>query len=85
MSDKRIQLYTTLGCHLCEQVEEMFQYLQANDPELNVFQFDLVEIGEDETLMNLYGVRIPVLEMNGTELAWPFEIEKLYQWLKEGL
>ncbi len=61
-----LTLYTSPGCHLCEQAEEMLDYL--NIP------FTAVDISTDVGLVRKYGVRIPVLHRaeNG-ELCWPFD------------
>lgn len=65
--------YTTVGCHLCEQAAAVVQEFaaQAGAP-----QFDLLEvdISTDEKLVELYGIRIPVLKnsANGKEIGWPF-------------
>ena len=77
-----IQLYTTAGCHLCEQAEAMFNYLVQNDDKVsNQFSILPIEIAGDEALVEQYGVRIPVLSNNSQELSWPFELEELKDWL----
>ena len=78
-----IRLYTTLGCHLCEQALAMFDYLRQNDTDINNrYIINLVEISESEKLVEEYGIRIPVLAKPNSELAWPFEFEELQSWLK---
>ena len=77
-----IKLYTTLGCHLCEQAQAMFNYLAHEDQSIGKnYQLELVEIADDDRLVETYGIRIPVLNKNGQELAWPFELEELKLWL----
>ncbi|MCW8875829.1 MAG: glutaredoxin family protein [Kangiellaceae bacterium] len=77
-----IQLYTTAGCHLCEQAEAMFNYLAQNDAKIaNKFSILPIEIAGDEALVEQYGIRIPVLSNNSHELGWPFELEELKDWL----
>lgn len=72
---KELLLYTTLGCHLCEQAQAMAA------PMLSEFSFRLqpVEIADSEELMERYGIRIPVLKRgdNGQELGWPFTEQAL--------
>lgn len=59
-------LYSSPGCHLCEQAEEMLDYLGI--------RFEVVDITSDVALVRLYGVRIPVLKRSdGAELGWPFD------------
>ncbi|MGQ7248150.1 glutaredoxin family protein [Halomonas sp. V046] len=52
----RLRLYTTLGCHLCEQMQALVTTLSCVD-----IVFEPVEISADEALMQRYGTRIPVL------------------------
>jgi len=83
MNKTEIKLYTTLGCHLCEQALGMFDYLCQNDPDINEgYVIKLVEISDNDKLVEEYGIRIPVLAKSNSELAWPFEFEELQNWLK---
>ncbi|QVL44245.1 MAG: glutaredoxin family protein [Alcanivorax sp.] len=61
-----VVLYTTLGCHLCEQARDM---LLTVNPQVDIHA---VDIAEDDTLIAEYGERIPVLRRDDRELAWPF-------------
>jgi len=69
-----LTLYTSPGCHLCEQAEEMLDYLGL--------AFNAVDISRDVNLIRIYGVRIPVLQRSDkAELGWPFDtldIERFY-------
>ncbi|WP_444998035.1 glutaredoxin family protein [Aliikangiella sp. IMCC44359] len=77
-----IQLFTTSGCHLCEQAEAMVNYLIENKPSISSrVRLVPVEISENTDLIDKYGVRIPVLSKETSELGWPFELEELEQWL----
>ena len=58
-----VLLYTTLGCHLCDQARELVAMVR---PDLEI---TLVDIAEDDTLIEQYGERIPVLMREGQELA----------------
>lgn len=74
-----ITLYTTLGCHLCEQVEHMLAHLSERFPHA----LSLVDIADDDALLDAYGTSIPVLyrpDIN-MEFAWPFDVEQLGQFL----
>jgi len=68
-------LYTTSGCHLCEQAEVLVS---------NVLGMTIrpVEIADDAELLERYGVRIPVLRRwdSGEELDWPFDVAAIRQW-----
>lgn len=75
----QLRLYTTLGCHLCSALEGWLDRL-ANAP----VRLERIEISDDETLMQRYGVRIPVLvDEQGQELERGFEPERLAAWLAE--
>lgn len=66
----RIALFTTAGCHLCEQAFELLQRVST------IYSLDIVavEIGDDDKLVEQYGIRIPVLQFeDGEELNWPFD------------
>lgn len=60
-------LYTTEGCHLCEQAEALLQTVDV--------AVKRVDIADDDGLFHRYGTRIPVLQRSdtGQELAWPFD------------
>ena len=76
---KTLYLYTSLGCHLCEQAKEIVE------PLLPTYQLVLkeVEIAECDELLERYGVRIPVVRLEGRldELGWPFDASGLAQYL----
>jgi glutaredoxin len=59
----RVVLYTRPGCHLCDIARETVRSLQ---PRLG-FAFDEVDIEADEELELEYGIRIPVVEIDGEE------------------
>lgn len=74
-----LTLYTTVGCHLCDQA------LALLDPWLQKgLKLALVDIAEDDLLMARYGVRIPVVaSFCGAELGWPFTAERLASWIAD--
>lgn len=69
-------LYQRDDCHLCDLALEVLA--QARVPD-----FDSVFIDGDEALEARYGERVPVLrdETTGKELAWPFGLEQLGDWM----
>ncbi len=69
-----IRLFSTEGCHLCEQAYAMLAELGA--------EVEVVDIAFDDELFSRYGVTIPVVNLNGEELNWPFTIETLKSWLE---
>lgn len=72
-------LYTTLGCHLCDDAEALLQPLFKH---LNLV-YSKKDIADNDSLVDLYGIRIPVLQHipTGAELGWPFDSEVLQQFL----
>lgn len=70
-----VVLYTTVGCHLCEQARELVSTV-APDITLTV-----VDVAEDDELLARYGERIPVLMKEGRELGWPFGLLDVQQFL----
>ncbi len=70
----KLILYSTEGCHLCEQAHAMLLSVGVKP--------QIIDIIDDEALFLRYGVTIPVLRYNDNELNWPFDIEQLQHWLK---
>ncbi len=75
---KHVYLFNTSHCHLCEAAHALI----INILELN--QFTMIEIADDETLLARYGLKIPVLQRqdNFAELAWPFDEAAIRNFLK---
>ncbi|MDX1489842.1 MAG: glutaredoxin family protein [Pseudohongiellaceae bacterium] len=87
---KELYLYTTLGCHLCEDAEKILQsvlsHLRMRDGlSEDALQLVPVEISEDENLVEAYGLRIPVIRFShsSNELAWPFSAEEAFTFVSE--
>lgn len=83
----KYNLYGSEGCHLCEQALALC-LLVISDEQLN--QIDIVDQEtvphETKTLVELYGVHIPVIEKldpnspkENNKLFWPFSEEQLIQ------
>ncbi|MFK0572078.1 glutaredoxin family protein [Endozoicomonas sp.] len=76
----KLTLYTTAGCHLCEEAEQMLHILS----EQQLCQWQPLEICDHDDLVNRYGIRIPVIATGqGREIGWPFTLESLYDWLNQ--
>ena len=78
---KTLILYSTAGCHLCEDAELILQYCKQYQPTI---QWQTIDIASDPALVEKYGVRIPVVrtEPDGNELGWPFDAGQLMDFLK---
>ncbi|NVZ69757.1 glutaredoxin family protein [Pseudomonas costantinii] len=72
------QLFTTLGCHLCELAEDEIMPLVEHG-----LMVELIDIADSEALFEAYGLRIPVLRRvdTGVELGWPFDTEQVVSFL----
>ena len=70
--------YTTVGCHLCEHAALVLQEFAAQSDTFK-FYLDEVDISTDERLVELYGIRIPVVRnpANEKEVGWPFGVEDI--------
>ncbi len=69
-------LYTTQGCHLCEQAAELIKSLPQP---VNIVS---TEIGDDDLLVARYGTTIPVIEFSsGSQLNWPFSQQDIIEQL----
>ncbi|MEP6758824.1 MAG: glutaredoxin family protein [Actinomycetota bacterium] len=62
-----VVLYSRPGCHLCDQARAVIEAVRARNP----FFFEEVDIEADDALVRDYGMRIPVVSVDGEEL---FEI-----------
>ena len=78
----KIQFFTTLGCHLCEQAEHIIAELQQNTRS-DLF-VESIDIADDDELVERYGIRIPVVKRLDIEsdLGWPFGKAELEQYLR---
>jgi glutaredoxin len=74
-----VQLFTTLGCHLCEQAHEQLLSLTDGGMDLSI---ELVEIADSEDLMERYGITIPVIRTDDREISWPFSVDALRAFLE---
>jgi glutaredoxin len=64
----RVVLYSRPGCHLCDVAREVLLSTRERTP----FEFEEVDIERDDSLELEYGIRIPVVDVDGEER---FEIE----------
>jgi len=72
----RLILFQRDDCHLCDLALEVLAAARA--PE-----FDSVFIDADAGLEATYGERVPVLrdDDSARELNWPFDAERVVDWL----
>ena len=72
---RTLLLYTTLGCHLCEQAKEILWPILAK----HNIRLQEVEISDSEELMGKFATAIPVIQFSSSDqsLAWPFSVEQV--------
>ena len=76
-----VQLFTTLGCHLCEEAHEQLLLLARGGMDLSI---ELAEISDSEELVDQYGTTIPVIRADDREIGWPFSLDELRTFLENG-
>jgi glutaredoxin len=64
-----VTLYTRAGCHLCEDAEAVLRAAMERAP----FELTLVDVDADPALAERYGVRVPVVAVDGVE-RFEFEV-----------
>ena len=64
----RVRLYSRPGCHLCDRAREVIVAERNRTP----FEFEDVSIEGNDALELEYGIRIPVVTIDGEER---FEIQ----------
>lgn len=72
------ELYGTLGCHLCDEAEQVLQPFVAQG-----LVVELLDIIESSEWLGRYALSIPVLRRvdTGQELHWPFDQQAVLQLL----
>ncbi len=70
------QLFGTLGCHLCDEAEQVLQPFVAQG-----LIVELLDIIDSADWLERYALTIPVLRRvdNGQELNWPFDEQDVLQ------
>lgn len=74
-------LWTTAFCDLCDEAKEHLQYACER---LNT-SYTCLDIVEYDEVFDALRHRIPVVEVAGHQLGWPFSKYQLVAWLTEVL
>jgi glutaredoxin len=61
----QVVLYSRPGCHLCEAMKTIVDRVRGAVP----FDLTVIDISNDDALEERYGVEIPVLVINGQQVA----------------
>jgi glutaredoxin len=60
---RNVVLYARPGCHLCDEAREVILAVRERRP----FSFAEIDIESDDDLLREYGIRIPVVTVDGEE------------------
>jgi glutaredoxin len=60
---RRVVLYSRPGCHLCDDARTVLFEVRARTP----FDFREIDIESSDSLLQEYGLRIPVVVVDGSE------------------
>ncbi len=73
--NKTLLLYSTSGCHLCEQAKSLIDAANLK----HQFTLEVIDIANDDELFKKYAIRIPVIRFERSlhELSWPFDLDEL--------
>lgn len=63
MPPVHVVLYSRAGCHLCDEARAVLETERARTP----FDLEELDIEADDELVKEYGVRIPVIVIDGVE------------------
>jgi hypothetical protein len=66
----RVVMYSRRTCGLCDKARAVVLSVRDGSP----FEFDELFIDGDEGLERAYGLRVPVLEVNGRD-AFEYEVD----------
>jgi glutaredoxin len=66
----RVVLYSRPGCHLCDVARRVLVAEQQDHP----FELEEVDVQDDQDLERVYGIRIPVVEIDGEE-RFEYEVD----------
>jgi hypothetical protein len=62
---RRLTMYSKPGCHLCDDMKQVIESVATRV----ALTLDVVDISADQTLMDRYGLEIPVLLIEGKKAA----------------
>ena len=66
----RVVLYSRVGCHLCDAARDVLLGERSRTP----FELVEVDVAGDDLLEREYGIRIPVVEIDGRE-RFEYEVD----------
>jgi glutaredoxin len=60
-----LQLYTREGCHLCDDAAEALERVR----QIAAFELEVIDVDSDPTLVERYGMEVPVVLVDGKKVA----------------
>lgn len=60
-----VQLYTRQRCHLCDVAKEALDRVRTAEP----FELEIIDVDTDPTLVDKYGLEVPVILVDGKKVA----------------
>jgi len=79
--EHRVLMYSRQRCHLCDDARAALMAVRGTVP----FLFDEVDIDSDDVLVKEYGIRIPVVLVDGEELfEYRVDVGALEEVLSQG-
>jgi glutaredoxin len=67
-----VVLYSRPGCHLCDAARAVLEAERERTP----FVLHEIDVQDDDALERVYGVRIPVVEIDGEE-RFEYEVDAI--------
>ncbi len=64
----RLTIYSKPGCHLCDDMKSLVRRVVTQHPDQSI-SIDEIDISTDQGLLDLYGLEIPVLMIDGMKVA----------------
>jgi glutaredoxin len=71
METPHVVLYSRPGCHLCDETREVIVAVR----ERVAFDLEEIDIDGSDELTREYGIRIPVVAVNGVEM-WDYRVDR---------
>jgi glutaredoxin len=65
----RLTIYSKPGCHLCDEMKSLVHRVIAQHANDYAMELDEIDISSDSTLLDRYGLEIPVLLIDGKKVA----------------
>lgn len=65
----RLTIYSKPGCHLCDEMKSLVHRVISRQSGSNAVPVDEIDISSDQTLLDRYGLEVPVLLIDGKKVA----------------